>query len=349
MSTKKIKNKIIAAVLCVVLAAVILFAVTRNKKQEEIFYTVHSEEYRNVIEIAGNISAAKEQKLQAAGDGTVMAVYVKEGDSVKKDQLLLQIDDTEQRYNLAKHDYEMDQRRITGAPRELALMRTQRLVMLQRIKDRQISASFDGVVAQFSASAGDYLEAKDSVGIILDRTYLTATVEIVETDAPKLAAGQKAVLYFPANKNIPIEAYVYSFPAVATKTSRGAAVVNAEIRIDNPPDLILPNYSFTGEIEISPAQMLTLVERAAVERDDKKAWVEKVNADGTSERVEIEVKPYGGFMQVLKGLSAGDVVKQLVKDPVSGRNATVRQGQSQQTTRQNQNAMPFGQPAVPRR
>jgi hypothetical protein len=41
-------------------------------------------------------------------------------------------------------------------------------------------------------------------------------------------------------------------------------VVKAEIRIDDPPDIILPNYSFTGEIEIEPPLTLLLVERLAI-------------------------------------------------------------------------------------
>jgi multidrug efflux pump subunit AcrA (membrane-fusion protein) len=312
-------------------------------------YEVRSETYRNVIEIAGSIAAAKEQTLQAAGDGTVMAVYVNEGDTVEKGQLILQIDDTEQRYNLARHDYDMEQKRLTGAPREIALMQQQRGVLLQRLRDRRITASFDGVMAQFSVSSGDYLEAKDTAGVLINRSYLMATVEIVETDAPKLKAGQPVTLMFPANGNTPIEGYVYSFPAVGTKTTRGAAVVKAEIRLDNPPDIILPNYSFTGEIEISPPITLTLVERLAIDREKGQTFAERFLPSGGTERIEVEVEPYGPqYVKVTSGLNPGDRVKQLSEPRVSGQNrqgmgGTTRQGQ----TRGPQNAMP-AVPMMPR-
>jgi multidrug efflux pump subunit AcrA (membrane-fusion protein) len=239
-----------------------------GKESSEETYRVRSETYTNIIEIAGTIAAAKEQQLQAAGAGTVTAVYVREGSRVTKGQVILMLDDSEQRYNLEKHDFDMAQKRVSGSPRELELMARQREVLEQRLKDRQVIANFSGVIAQFSIAVGDVVEAKDSAGVILDRSYLKATVEVVETDAPKLRPGQKVTLNFPAlaaaEENTVVEGRVYSFPAVAAKSSRGASVVKAEIHIDDPPDVILPNYSFTGEIEISPPVAMLLVERLAI-------------------------------------------------------------------------------------
>ena len=65
--------------------------VKNNSKQtpQDITYTVHSETVENIIEIAGTISAAQEQKLQAAGDGTVTGVYVAAGDTVSGPSLVV--------------------------------------------------------------------------------------------------------------------------------------------------------------------------------------------------------------------------------------------------------------------
>ena len=51
-----------------------VYIMVKNSSQQtpqNVTYTVHSETVENIIEIAGTISAAQEQKLQAAGDGTV--------------------------------------------------------------------------------------------------------------------------------------------------------------------------------------------------------------------------------------------------------------------------------------
>ncbi|MDE6736885.1 MAG: biotin/lipoyl-binding protein, partial [Treponemataceae bacterium] len=96
-------KRALAALIAVVAVALIVFgarmAVVSSRKTDEVTYRVRREIYENVIEIAGTASAAKEQTLQAKTDGTVIAVYAKEGDVVKKGDVLLQVDDTTQVYN----------------------------------------------------------------------------------------------------------------------------------------------------------------------------------------------------------------------------------------------------------
>ncbi|MDR2343389.1 MAG: efflux RND transporter periplasmic adaptor subunit [Spirochaetaceae bacterium] len=324
---KKLKKIIIAVCALAVLSLSLVIArrVKNNSGGLDRTFTVRSETYESVIEIAGNVAAAQEQTLRAAGDGTVTAVYVAEGDTVEEGELILQLDDSEQRYNLEKHDFDMEQKRVNGSRRELVLMERQRGVLLQKIQDRNITAAFSGLIASFTAQTGDYLEAKDNVGVIVDRSYLHSTVEIVETDAPKLRPGQKALFNFPAYQNGLVEGYLESFPAVGTVTSRGATVVNAKIKIENPPQEILPYYSFTGRIEISPPVTVLLVERQAIGYENGRAYAERIGQEGRSGRVFVRVEPYGdNFVSIMDGLNEGDVLKALQQEPVSGRGTARR-------------------------
>ncbi len=312
----------IIVILCLVIAA---GGVTYARKMNSdtstaaTTYTVKTETYENVIEISGNVSAASSQSIQSSGDGTVTGVYVKEGDYVKKGQVILTMDATEQEYNLAKQDYDMDQKRISGSAKELELMGKQRAVLVKKLQDRTIKAVFSGVVAQLSVAVGDYIEASDEVGVLIDRSYLTASVEIVETDASKLQVGQTVTFTFPAYGDTAIEGYVVSFPSVGRITSRGATVIDAEVRINNPPESILPNYSFTGNIQISDPVTVTLVERLAIGYQGGKAYAEKILSDGTTERVSVEVQQYDAtYVNVLSGLEYGDMLKSQSSGTTSG-------------------------------
>ena len=99
------------------------FKIMQNKKKIEknATYVVTKEIVKNVIEISGTVEAAKSQSLQAAADGMVMAVYANEGDSVKKGQVLVELDTSSQEYDIAKIDYDIAQTRINGNPKELEL------------------------------------------------------------------------------------------------------------------------------------------------------------------------------------------------------------------------------------
>ena len=273
----------------------------------EVTYTVRSETYEHIIEIAGTVSAAEEQTLQAKSDGTVLGVFVEKGDKVKKGDLIIQLDAQEQEYNLARLDYDMTSTRITGSQKELELQEKQRLSLLQKIDDRKVVATFDGIIADLDVALGDSMEAKDSVGTLVNVDYLVAEVEIPETEVESLKAGQKVIFTFPAY-NGEVEGYVVSWPAIGEVTSRGATIVKAKIRIDDYPDTILPNYSFTGKIQIDEPETFFVVEMYAIGHEDDLSFVETLE---TGERIPVRTIPYGSeYVKIIDGaVKEGDVLK----------------------------------------
>ena len=91
----------------------------------------------------------------------------------------------------------MNQERVNGASAKLALMEEQRKVLWQNISDRGLTARFDGVIGQLKLAEGDYAKAQDVFGYLIDRSYLKATVEVVETDRRGSRRAKKCGLIFP--------------------------------------------------------------------------------------------------------------------------------------------------------
>lgn len=317
---KKNKKIIILPVSFFVLIFLIIFLsrkIFSSAVKTENFYTVTREVFENVIEISGTVEAAQEQTLQALSNGTVIQVYVEEGDYVKKGDVIIQLDDTTEQYNLAKQDYNIAAAKITGSEREIKLMESERLSLLQKVSDRKVVATFDGLIAQLDISVGDSLEAKDSVGTLVNVDYLLAEVEIPETDVGKLKVGQKVEFTFSAYKDKIIYGTVTGWPQIGEITSRGATVVKAKIKIEDYPPEILPNYSFTGKIQISEPEEFLLVSRNAVGFEERKTYVVSKNS---SEKRFVKIQPYGsGFVKILEGdVKEGEILKELTPQKASG-------------------------------
>lgn len=314
----KIIISVIFSIIIVVLVVFVLKKAFSSAAKQETFYTVTKETYENVIEISGTVEAAQEQTLQALGTGTVMGVYVKEGDTVKKGDIILQLDDTTESYNLAKHDYNIAATKITGSAQEIKLMQTERLALLQKVADRKVTATFDGVIAKLDIKVGDSLEAKDSVGNLVNVDYLLAEVEIAETDVEKLKIGQKVEFTFSAYKDKAVYGTVIGWPAIGEITSRGATVVNAKIKIEDYPKEILPNYSFTGKIYITDPEDYLLVSMNAISHENRKTYVQKRDS---SEKIEVKIQPYTQeFVKIIEGdIQEGDVLKELSAPKKSGK------------------------------
>ena len=315
---KSVKIILILAIVAVVVAGVLIglrFFLHKDSNQTQI-YTVNKEVYENVIEISGTVSAAQQQTLNALGAGTVMKIYVKEGDKVKKGDILVQLDDSEEVYNLEKHDYNMATTKLNGSPRDLSLMETQRVSLVQKIADRKVVAAFDGVIVELNAVEGNSVKAGDKIGTLVNLDYLTAEVEIAETDVAKLQVGLPVILDFNASDKQG-NGYVTGWPAIGELTNRGASVVKAQIRIDDYPSEILPNYSFTGKIQIEePVETITVERYAIGYDDDGQAYV--ILARG-GQKVNVEVEQYGrNYVKVLSGLSGGEMLLQAGEIPKSG-------------------------------
>lgn len=327
MTKKKLIKILIICISAVVLTAAVLITLrfTLNKSADvKNIYQVKTETYENVIEVSGTVAAAQEQTLQALSAGTVLSVFVSAGDNVKKGDIILQLDDTTEQYNLAKHDYDMATTRISGSARELKLMETQRLSLLRKIEDRKVSATFNGVIADLDVAVGDSLEAKDSVGTLVNIDYLTADVEVSENDVSKLRVGQTVELKFSAY-NKPVYGKIVSWPAIGEVTSRGATVVKAKIRIDEfPSDIILPNFSFTGKIQIEAPVDNLVVDKLAIGYENKQPYVVLAK---TGEKISVKCVPYSpDYVKILDGLKGGEFLLQQTAGKKSGQKKNNRNG-----------------------
>ncbi len=301
-------------------AALCLTSCKKNEVAVEENFTVFTETFENTIEISGNIAAADQQKMKSATSGTIEKIYFKEGDTVKKGDIICKMSDLEQQYNIANLKYQIAQKKLNASPREIELLEMQLKVKEQELEDKKCIARFDGIIAKLTIHEGDYLEAQNEIATIINRNYLKATVEIAETDISKLKLNQKVTFTFPAYPK-KLEGYVSYFPAVGTVTSRGSTVLEAEIRIDNPPEEILTGFSFTGTIEITAPKTFTLVSKNALGFENKKSIVKRIRKDGSEETVEIEFEMYGDkYISILSGVEKGDVLKNLGGDLRSGQN-----------------------------
>ena len=334
---KKVKIPLIVALIlftCACLLVGLRKIIEKTQSKSFLTYTVKREIHRNTIEVAGTVDAVKTLELRSRNDGTVTGVYVKEGQRVKAGDVIIQLNDATQKYNLSKAEYNLRLARENQTAGYVQMLENQVADMQERMTQRQIIATFDGVIANLDVEVGDYLEAKDSIGTLVDVSSLTADVEVVETDVSKLKINQRVEMTFPAYPETVI-GHVTSFPAIGKTTSRGTTVVMVKIQVDEPPKEILPNYSFTGSINITKPENRLVVERYAIGRSDDKSFAEIIRSNGTSERVDVKIRPYGTeFVLIDEGLKEGDVLKAQSDAPVSGGKMKV------QTAKDNATAKP---------
>lgn len=292
---------------------------------------------REGIEISGNIEPADAADLAFPIAGYIEEVYVNEGDYVESGTVLAMLEDSQQRYNLAEVDVEIDTENVTGTKRNLDLLELKREMTQASLEDTRLSSTISGLVTSVDAEIGDYVTAqqagsdKDIVVRIIDRSSMKATVEVDELDAPYLSAGQIVEFQFDAYPDLEISGEVSMVPLEARETSQGIAVIDAEVMIADPPAEILPYFTFAGEIFLDEQDEIILIPSDSVTiRGDRSMVLKVVSADepGSDENgraddapdlqlpagfiavpVQVTVSEYSSSkVRVLSGLDAGDRV-----------------------------------------
>ncbi len=273
-------------------------------------YVVEPRGFSDRIEAIGTAQANEAATLTAAASDTVTAINFEEGARVAKGDVLVQLNDDEERASmedarkvaerystLAKNSASSAAERDTSAA-ELAVAEA-------RVRDRQIIAPFDGITGFRNVSVGDLVTPGMAVTSVYDIDPIKLEFTLPETYLALLAPG------------LAIEARTSAWPeqVFAGKVTVVEPLINAETRavalkaeIANPEGQLKPGLLMTVTVVKNERRSLSVPEAAILQQgnthnvyvigDDKQARLKPVRL-GVRET---------GFVEILDGLSAGDTI-----------------------------------------
>ena len=314
---KRMRRRIALAAIAVMAVILgLLIAINRPDSAEAegegmmLEATVMENVYTQAIDLSGYVEPYDIQETKFRSTGAVTGVYVKEGDKVREGQLLASIDSTSQLAALQSIRDSIEEAELRGSERELELLRLQERNAENALEYTNIVANFDGEVASVDVEVNDYFEAGDSVMTIVDRSRLKATVEIDEIDMQYVEIGDKAELTFDSVPGTVIEAEVTYIPMLGRYTDQGIGVADVELTIEDPPEGLMPGFTFDGVINVEGDVSMILIPQAAVTVGRGGAATVERKIDGGTETVSVRVKYLGeGLCQVLSSdLVPGDVL-----------------------------------------
>ncbi len=225
---------------------------------------------RDGIEISGNIEPVASADLAFPIAGYIEKILVSAGDKVSSGETVAILEDSQQRFNLAEVDVEIDTELVSGTQRNLELLDLKRQMKATELEDTRLKSTISGVVTEVYADTGDFVTAQqagsasDVIVRVIDRSSMMALVEVDELDAPYLSPGQRVEFQFDAYPDLSVSGKVSMIPMEARVTSQGIAVLDTEVVIENPPSEILPFFTFSGEIFLEADEAILLIPVDAV-------------------------------------------------------------------------------------
>jgi RND family efflux transporter MFP subunit len=281
-------------------------------------YRVQEATRSSAIDVTGHLEPVESEDIGFAASGKVAKVYVKEGDRVRAGDLIAELDDSQQRYDLASLDYKIEKARISGSKSELELLELERQMKQADLQEKKVWTTISGVVTTVDVREGEYVKSGETISPIarvIDLSALKAEVEVDELDVPSVKVGQEVVFHVDALPGLKVMGRVSWLPLEGRVTSEGIAVLDAEVRIDNPPKSLLPGYSFSAQIIAGEDERFLVLDEQALQRADGRTYVLLLPASHIGafprqpERREVKTAAFeSGKVRVLEGLSEGDQV-----------------------------------------
>jgi RND family efflux transporter MFP subunit len=149
----------------------------------------------------------------------------------------------------------------------------------------QIKSLADGTVESRGVSTGDLVESGDSVLTLVNGGALDAYLELPEELSGSVTPGLPIELVARALPNWRGRATISGVVPAANAASRRQMV---RVRLQNPPEGLLPKMAIQGELEVQSDTPSVIVPRdAMIRRDDR--WLVYTVVEGKAEEIEVEL------------------------------------------------------------
>ena len=201
--------------------------------------TIIKKNFRQVVNAEGNIGDNNYVPFRPTKSGNVTQVFIKAGDKVQKDQVMLVLDndierakvDTtrvealEAKINASRWQFLFDKGAVSKQDfeeKKITAIRKANLATVDQVElsYRYIKAPFDGVVgADFIVNVGTYVEQGKTLFYLLNNDELFVSMNVTAGQAKSIKLGQPARIYSEGSDLASAEARIdYVAPYLNIKT-----------------------------------------------------------------------------------------------------------------------------------
>lgn len=278
----------------------------------------------DVIDLPGTVLANESVKITSVVSEKIKKILFKEGKYVKKNQLLIELFDSEEKAILAQVNAELDEANInydralklskkgniSQAILDNRLMLKKKLIgkineIKAQIEDHKIKAPFDGFTGIRNYSEGSFVKPGDVITELHDIKTLKVQAYIPESFSNKIKLDQ--FFFLETSTNIPkdISGEIYVIDPVIDKSTRSFRVQG---KIKNQKNKIKPGMMVNLKIPLENRDSFVVRENSVI-KEDNISYVYLVDDKNevVKKKVEVGIKDTG-MTEIIEGLKENDLV-----------------------------------------
>ncbi|MGX5914635.1 efflux RND transporter periplasmic adaptor subunit [Aliidiomarina sp. Khilg15.8] len=296
----------------------------RDRSVPVVVHEVGMVEFRDIIEGLGTAQAKESVDIMARVTQTVNEIHFDDGEDVKEGQLLIALNDREQRarvqeleFRLAENTRQLERLRDLAAEnaasrsmideQEVRVEQTsaELEVARTRLEEMTIHAPFDGRVGTRQVSRGSLVRPGDIITTLDNISPIYIDFSIPEVYLPTLVAGQRVAGISTAYPGREFNGRIASLASRVDPITRSIQV-RAELPNENRelrPGMLM-NVRLEREVDTT-----LMVPEASVIPIRNEFIVFRLNDENRVERTEVEIgRRQPGWVEILSGITEGDVI-----------------------------------------
>jgi RND family efflux transporter MFP subunit len=346
--TRRIKLLVALGAVCVV--AVAGYAGVKRKSPEakppsqaviefttQDLYIVEPRVLERTLPLTGSLTPYTEATMKAKVAGELVVVPVREGEPVKRGQMLARIDQTEvqarvaarradvsaaraqldwagknrttqkallEKGFIAQTAYDNVQSNYDVAVARLRAAEAELVVAQKALGDSVLLAPFDGIVSLRHAQAGERVALDAKVVTVVDLSRLQLEAAVPATEIGRLRVGQPVAFRVDGFGE---QSFAGRIDRISPATVSGSRSINVYAVIDNPQGVLRAGLFAQGAVSLERIEGALVVPASSVREEIGRNSVYAL-VDGAVRRRVVTIGPADAAdrVQVLDGLAPGD-------------------------------------------
>lgn len=223
LQTKKGKLTAVGGALLLIVVVLGLCSLALGDTDKEVQTTSHTVEkgtIRNTISGSGAVQPIERYDVVSLVSGDIISADFEEGGTVKKGQVLFNIDSSDMTTSLAQAQANLEKAKMNYTQAK------------DTANDLNIKADFNGNLVNLTVGAGDEVKAGEQIGVLRDTSKMTATLYFNISSVSYLTLGQEVDVLLE-------DYYQYTTGTIVrigsgNITVDGGLVREVEVEISNP-------------------------------------------------------------------------------------------------------------------
>jgi membrane fusion protein (multidrug efflux system) len=299
-----------------------------------------------VITLSGTLIGNEKANVAAGAAGKVLATFMERGQSVKKGEVLAQLDARALRAQTQEATAQLESLRAQQAQSELDCARTQRMfdkgaiakaeydrsrtqcetsrwsvsaaearktLAAEALRDLQIRAPFTGMVVERDITAGEYVHPDSPVATLVDVDSLRVELTVPEGDVAQVRQGMTVEFRTAANEGG--HAYQGKVRYIGPSVRQATRDALIEAVVENPSHELRPGMFVTAKLALGQ-HTVPGIPATAVRTEGTQQHI-FVDVGGRLEDRLVQVgEARGGRVPVLDGVKVGERVVSMLSPEI---------------------------------